>query len=244
MPEERLQIYVVEDEAITRATIKSYLKKANYELIGSADEAEKAWLEIQNLKVDLAILDINLIGDKDGIWLAGKLQESGLVPFIFLTAYGDKQTIDAALSVKPNGYLVKPFEEAELYTAIRIGINSFANQIKSDSLEKENHVINDNIFIKDDHLLVKLNIKEILFVKSDGNYLEIHLQHKKHLVRSKLNDFIERLPKNTFLKVHQRYIINIEALEIIGSGFVKVAGIEIPVSKSYKDILLNRIRTL
>ena len=240
---EKIKIYVVEDEAITAATIKSYLHQVGYEVCGMADEATIAWKEIQSVKVDLAILDINLIGEKDGIWLAQKIHELGTIPFIFLTAYGDRKTVESALTFKPDGYLIKPFEEMDLYTAIKIALEAFSNRATRPSAETDNVMVNDSLFIKDEHILVKLTIDDIQFVKSDGNYLELHLTSKKHLIRSKLTDFAERLPGN-FIQVHQRYLVNLSKVEMIGNGYLTVAGKEVPISKSFKDNLFGSIKTI
>ncbi|VXD13732.1 LytTR family DNA-binding domain-containing protein [Marinoscillum sp. 108] len=241
---EKINIYIVEDEAITVATIKSYLHQVGYEVCGVADEATAAWKDIQSMEVDLAILDINLIGEKDGIWLAQKIHELGTIPFVFLTAYGDRKTVESALTFKPDGYLIKPFEEMELYTAIKIALEAFANRSTSPPpAETDNMMVNESLFIKDEHILVKLTVDEIQFVKSDGNYLELHLSGKRHLIRSKLVDFAQRLPAN-FIQVHQRYLVNLSKVEVIGNGYLTVVGKEIPISKTFKDNLFRSIKTI
>ena len=241
---EKIKIYVVEDEAITMATIRSYLLQVGYEVCGMADEAVTAWEEIQSISVDLAVLDINLIGEKDGIWLAQKIHELGTIPFIFLTAYGDRKTVESALTFKPDGYLIKPFEEMDLYTAIKIALEAFSNRATSlPSVESDNMMVNDSLFIKDEHILVKLTVDEIQFVKSDGNYLELHLSGKMQLIRSKLTDFAQRLPGN-FIQVHQRYLVNLSKVEVIGNGYLTVVGKEIPISKTFKDNLFRSIKTI
>ncbi|MGB0391187.1 MAG: response regulator, partial [Salibacteraceae bacterium] len=131
----KVKIYIVEDEYITQAVLKNNVEEIGYTVVGMADNAEDAWEDLQNLDVDLALLDINLAGEKDGIWLAKQIRESIGIPFIFLTAYGDKATINTAVKTQPNGYLLKPFNEVDIYTAIEVALNNFnhaqANKEKS-----------------------------------------------------------------------------------------------------------------
>lgn len=242
-----VKVYIVEDDKITRSQIKSYLHSVGYEIAGMSDSAEEAWEEMQNLPFDIAILDINLVGEKDGLWLAEKLNEQGNCPFLFLTSHNDKATVETAISLKPNGYLIKPFKDMDLYSAIEIGLQNYSKSKvpKSDTSDnEENIVIKDSVFIKDNHLLIKIPFEDLLTINSDGNYLELHLTNKKHLTRSKLSDFESLLPEGSFIKVHQRFVVNLSKIDSIGHGFVLIDGKEIPVSKAHKEELLNRFTTL
>ncbi len=238
-----VKVYIVEDEAITRATIKSHLVSVGYEVVGMSDEAEEAWEELkQNEDVDLVLIDINLLGEKDGIWLAKQLFGLCTMAFVFLTAYTDKNTVGEALSFKPDGYLIKPFQEMDLYSAIEIAMESFTNRKKLSTPKKD--TMSKYLFVKDDHVFTKIEIDEIQYVKSDGNYLEVHLSNKNHVVRSKLDDFGDQLPADKFVKVHQRYLINVGYIETIGTAQVTLNGTEIPISKTYKSQLLELINTI
>lgn len=234
-------IYIVEDDIITQSQIRGYLLSAGYEVAGKSKSAEEAWDDIQSREVDLIILDINLSGAQDGLWLAKKLREAA-IPFIFLTAYNDKETIKEATDLEPNGYLIKPFQEMDLYSAIELGLKNFA--LKRKRVEDDNIVVKDSIFIKEEGLLVKMKLNQVHFIMSEGNYLELHLAGKKHLIRSKITDFMELLPANMFVRVHQRYIINLQLVEAIGASTVLLAGKDIPVSKVHKEALLQKIKTV
>src|SRR5436190_22963351 len=76
-------------------------------------------------KPELVLLDIHLFGKKDGIEVAHKINELYQIPFIFLTANSDAETIDRAKKVKPNAYIVKPFTKEELFAAIEIAFSNF-----------------------------------------------------------------------------------------------------------------------
>lgn len=239
-----VSLYIVEDDLITRSQIKTYVGSVGYLVAGASANAETALKEIKDLQPDLAIVDIHLSGDKDGLWLASQLKGTS-TPFIFLTAQKDKETIQDAVALQPNGYLIKPFVDMDLYAAIELAIKNFAGiQDVSIADGVEEIVIKDSIFIKDKHLLVKLRFEDLCYVKSDGNYLELHLADRKHLLRSKLVDFEQHLSPEHFIRTHQRYLVNFSKVDSIGTTHVLIEGTEIPVSQSYREALVSRINTL
>ncbi len=260
-----VRVYVVEDKAITRRAIISSLQKLGLEVVGENDEANLALQEMSVLKPDIAILDINLIGIHNGIWLGHRINEQIKIPFIYLTAYEDKATLSEVMQTKPHGFLIKPFNESSIYTSILIALENFTrettvpqpdynkkfeeseNKVQSsdhDGPEDSGYVIKDSLFVKERHLLVRLQIRDILWIKSEGKYLEIKLDNKTHVVRGKLSDFLARFSESDFLQVHQRYVVNATKVTAYGGGFVKINTEEIPVSKNHRDNLANRLITL
>ncbi|MFK5856752.1 MAG: response regulator [Bacteroidota bacterium] len=232
-----IRILIVEDEFITLETLKTVLSEMEYKISGDAMTANEAIAILKKGETDLAILDINIKGDKDGIWLAKQIREQYKIPFIFLTAFADDSTVKRAIDTEPYGFLVKPFNKVDVYTSVEVALKNFAKQ-SSDNTKKENHLMvsKNNIFIRDEYMFVKLKIYDILFVKSDKNYLEIYLPGKKHLVRGKLTDFAKSL-SNNFIQVHRSYIINTEAIEKFSTEFLLINDVKIPVGTNYKDEL-------
>lgn len=228
-----MNAFIIEDNGINRVSLETILEDNSYHIIGSFSNAEEAWESLKNLKPDIILIDINLAGDKDGIWLGLKIRENLDLPFIFLTAYGDSETIERVKHTKPNGYLMKPYNEPTLLTTISIAIESFKNKEKT---------IKQSLYIKDNYIRVKLDTLDILYIQSEGNYLEIFLENKKHLIRSRLADFLLQLPNNNFVQIHRRYVVNISKIDLLGNDFVKINNIELPVSKTFKvnlEIKLN-----
>ncbi len=239
-----VSIYIVEDIAISRASLETMLLSNAYEVSGSTAKAETAWEELQHSKADLLLLDINLAGEKNGVWLAQKVRKYLNMPIVYLTAYGDQKTLKEVLETKPNGYLMKPYQEPTLLTTITIALTNFleneTNTVNTDSAI----ITDDSIFIKDRLMKIKLNIKNIEFVKSDGNYLEIRLANKTHIVRSKLSDFKQYLPDHLFFQSHQRYLINISKIDAIGKDYIQVNQQDIPLSTKYKKNIETALRII
>mgnify|MGYP005995058245 FL=1 len=224
--ETKIKVYIVEDIAISRMSLETMLLENNYNVIGSAADAETAWEQLQMKPADLILLDINLAGLKNGVWLAQQVRKYLNIPIIYLTAYGDQQTLKEVVETKPNGYLMKPYQEPTLLTSIEIALQNFSNVTTEKFL-----------FIKEKLSKVKINIDTILYVKSDGNYLEIVLQNKKHVIRGKLLEFKKELPLNQFLQSHQRYVVNIDKVTLLSKNLVELHDKKIPLSAKYKAAL-------
>jgi DNA-binding LytR/AlgR family response regulator len=230
------RILIVEDEFITIETLSTVLKEMNYQISGDAMSAKEAIDILEQGETDLAILDINIKGDFDGIWLANQIHTKYKIPFIFLTAFADDKTVKKAIENEPFGYLVKPFNKVDIFTAIEVAIKNFEKQQITSEVKDFSRVEDNSIFIRDDYMFVKLKIEDILFIKSDKNYLEIYTTEKRYVIRGKLSDFIENL-NTSFIQIHRSYVINTAKVEQFNAGFVFVNTHKIPIGTNYKDTL-------
>lgn len=116
------QVLVVEDESIVALELKARLEDMGYRVLGTVSSGEKALEIIRQHPPDLIIMDIRLNGTLDGVATAERIAEEYDIPVIFLTAYADSETVQRAKRVGPHNYLIKPFEERELYTAVEIAL--------------------------------------------------------------------------------------------------------------------------
>ncbi len=107
-------ILIVEDEGIIASNIGSNLRKAGYEIAGIASSAEEAFDVVSRTLPDLMLIDIHLAGSSDGIEVAQKIHSMFGIPFIFLTAHSDSETMERAKKTGPSGYLVKPVQQNSL----------------------------------------------------------------------------------------------------------------------------------
>lgn len=124
------KILIVEDESIIALNIKEILIDFGYEIVGIAANSEKALRLASTKAPDLILMDITLKDREDGIELAEKISEFLSVPIVFLTANDKNKTIDRAIGIKPYGYILKPFKEIELKTAVEIALKTFAENKK------------------------------------------------------------------------------------------------------------------
>lgn len=232
-----LKIGIVEDELVIARTIVSTLDDLGYSHCGPAINYTEAMEMLYDNKPDLLLLDIQLSGKKDGIDVAEKVNILYQIPFIFLTANSDAETIDRAKKVKPHAYIVKPFSKEELFAAIEIAFSNFTgNHSNTKSEEVATYQTKDFMFVKDGYVFRKIFFNEILYLGSDANYVTIHLQsQKKVIIRSTLNDFIEQVDQKIFIRVHRSYSVNINKIEDIFPTEISVQGVKIPTGKSYRE---------
>ena len=116
------RVVVVEDEHIVALDIRMHLNRNGYEVPAVFDCAEDVLEYVGTDRPDLVLMDIKLNGEMDGIEAAEQLRIEHDIPVILLTAYADESTINRAKTTRPFAYIIKPFEEQELRTAITISL--------------------------------------------------------------------------------------------------------------------------
>jgi DNA-binding LytR/AlgR family response regulator len=230
--------------------MQSMLEEIGYEIVDNVIVYEQAEEVLKNKEVDLVLIDIILASDKTGIDLGKHIRENYNIPFIFVTSNSDRATVENAKTVKPNGYLVKPFEQQDLYTSIEIALSNFiysdkpegSAQGNDDSLVS-NSILKDSIFVKKQHLYYRIQFEDIQFIKADNVYLEVNTKDKKFLVRSPLKDYLSKLPQNKFYRAHKSYIVNVDHIDAINSKDIMINNTLIPISKDFKEFIISAMNS-
>ncbi|MDC6385641.1 response regulator [Muricauda sp. SK9] len=249
--EHPIRILIVEDNVIIADDMQSMLEEIGYEIVDNVIVYEQAVEVLKNNHVDLVLIDIILASDKTGIDLGKHIRESYNIPFIFVTSNSDRATVENAKTVKPDGYLVKPFEQQDLYTSIEIALSNFNYNKKDLNRDLDdvgesftsNSVLKDSIFVKKQHLYYRIQFSDIQFIKADNVYLEVNTADKKFLVRSPLKDYLEKLPGNKFYRAHKSYIVNVYHIDAINSKDVVINNNLIPISKDFKEFILSSMNS-
>lgn len=242
----RIKILIVEDELVIAEDLKDVLEDLGYEVCGIAISAREALAMIEEKLPDIALLDIQIKGGKDGIELAAEINEQYHLPFIMLTSHADLQTINRAKEVNPYGYLVKPFNEKEILAGIELALSNFAKKHskKENQESPEDFVLKDSLFIRTNGMLVKLKLQDITYLEADANYTQVHTKDRKFVIRSTLKELEVKLDANRFVRVHKSFLINLEEIEGIQAESVHIAGKEIPISRNQYSWLLHQIKML
>lgn len=245
MKSKSLNILVVEDEFITANAIKETLIFYGHSVAGIARDALDAIEILDTNEIDIAILDINIQGSRDGIWLGNKIRRDYNLPFIFITAYGDEASIEKAIEVKPAGYLTKPFKKADIHSTISLALKNLEeNSSKNETLPQQNLNELETFFVKGTNKHLRIILKDILYVKSDHRYVELHTTNQQHILRYNLQDIGEKLPTDTFVRVHRSYIVNKKKIEGIGPNHLEINGQKIPISANKKEEILSQFKFL
>jgi PAS domain S-box-containing protein len=368
--QKKLKVMIVEDEMIVAKDLQRILKKLNYEPTDPFAIGKKALEQIEFLRPDFVLLDISLKGDMDGVQLAEHIMHDYGIPFVFITAFSDKQTLSRAKMVEPYGYIIKPFSEDDIRTTIELALykhsrdleqksksNTFADALdnieqgiiitdtmrkiifinrtaetlvgvsRSDAMgsevdsvlkfpddgakntflklfapdEKANgqdamevtfakskvtvnafpvntsnqrnngmaivltasgaesatpssstekNLISfletvystNGFFVKKDSKFVRVNFKDILFIEAMDNYVILKITGgEQYVLHSSMKDIESRVPQLTFARVHRSYIVQVDKIQSIEENLLVVEGHRIPVGKSYKDTLMERL---
>lgn len=232
------KIGIVEDEIIIADSIRSVLMRMNYRVAEPCINYEEAIKMLQADTPHLLLLDINL-GEtsKSGIEVGRYIRENMDLPFIFLTANSDMKTVEQAKTVNPNAFLVKPYGQEELQAAIEIAMHNFYSQ-KATEQPKPGK---DFLFIKDGTELHRINFSDILYLESDHVYVSVHTANRRYLIRTSLQNYVEELNPDIFLRIHRSYVVNLSKIDSVLGNQIKIGDKLLPVSKSYKDELLSRL---
>lgn len=134
----QVRILVVEDEVIVARNIANQLTQLGYTVIGTASSGQAAIAKALESKPELILMDVILKGEMDGITAASQIREKLDIPVIFLTAYGDDNTVQRAKHTQPFGYVVKPFTPKDLRIAIEIGLLKY--QLERDLKENRDRL--------------------------------------------------------------------------------------------------------
>jgi signal transduction histidine kinase len=132
------KILIVEDEPIIALDIKQRLILMGYEVMAIADSSKTALTAVDRFPIDLVLMDIRLRGNVSGIEVASQIWSEFNIPVIFVTAHADQVTLSQAKASQPFGYIVKPFENEDLVTAIETALNRYQAELVSQrALQKE-----------------------------------------------------------------------------------------------------------
>jgi DNA-binding LytR/AlgR family response regulator len=242
-----IKILIVEDEMIIAANISLQLTSLGYEVTGIIPRGEEALLHIEQQQPDIVLLDINLKGNIDGIETAKIMQKSYNIPVIYLTANADEAHFNRAKATNPYAFISKPFKKLDLQRAIELTVNRIKTENKPENTSEEKavpYILSDSIFVKHLEKMVKVDIKDILYIEAERNYCRIYSKSKEYLLVMTLKDLDEKLPNKHFIRVHRSFIVNVSQIDEVATSHIVIGKKAIPVSKALKEELLNRLQTI
>lgn len=240
-----MKILIVEDDLMISESVGDILRMLDHQVVGVADNANDA-IELCNLhQPELALLDIQIAGDIDGVELAEIIRDQFDIPFIFTTAFADNTTIGRARDMGPFGYLVKPYGVKEVNAAIQVAKASFDRLKKAEKANSNmSKIIDNSLFLKVDNKLVKVKIEDILFVEAKGDYALFKTKAKGYIVHTTIKKVQDRLESFNFQKVHRSFVVNISKIIDIEESNLLIDDKVIPISRANRESLLNRLNLL
>jgi DNA-binding LytR/AlgR family response regulator len=236
---EKALVLIVEDQVLTAKSIEAMVTDHGMEVIAICKSGEDAIAFTQQRMPDIAIMDIRLQGNLDGIQTAKELQLNERIPVIYLSDYTDKGTVRRAKETRPANYLSKPFTEQDLLRAIDIALFN-ANTARATNDNEEEFV-----FLKTgQHSYSKFQYSQINFVEAERAYCKIHTSEKIVTLSISMAAVADQLNKDRFIKTHRSYMVNIRKVTEFTGTEITVAGHKLPVSDQHRSELMTKLNVL
>lgn len=224
---------IIDDEPIAIKIIKKHLSAfTDFKVVAECSNALEAMPILSKEKIDLMFCDIQM-PQITGVDFVRSLAHPPKV--IFTTAYRD-YAVDA-FELNVVDYLLKPISFERFTKAI----NNFMEQNSVKISQQKNSETEPNqhgyIFMKADKKYHKLNLSDILYFESLGDYVIAFTSDKKIVTKERISNLAKHLSGNNFLQIHRSYIVSIAKIESVGSGFVEINKKKLPVGRNYKPEL-------
>lgn len=232
----KLKCIIVDDEPLAIEVIESYVKRIDsLELIGTFRNAIKAFDFIQSAEqVDLIFLDIQM-PKLTGIEFLKTLQHPPQV--IFTTAYREYALEGFDLEVLD--YLLKPISFERFMKAVSKALSQTALSAETDMVVGSD---DDNfIFFKCDKKMIRVSLKEILYIESIKDYVKIKTADKEVVTHQKISVLETKLPEAHYIRVHRSFIVNIPKIESYSASEIELNNESIPIGRNYKLDVMERL---
>ncbi|HEX3927756.1 MAG TPA: LytTR family DNA-binding domain-containing protein [Gemmatimonadales bacterium] len=216
-----MRVLIVDDEVLARQRIRELLASdPEVAVVGECAFGEDAVTALQRDTPDLMFLDVRL-PDLDGFGVLDRLTEDERPLVIFVTAF-DEHAVKA-FDVRALDYLVKPFERARLYDAVKRAKQTLASRETAPQAPRADPVPRTpggRIAIRAEGRVLRLRLEEIERVEADRDISRFHLRGGTVLVaRESLSSIENRLPRSIFLRVHRSHIVNVARVREVQPWF-------------------------
>ncbi|HTQ64886.1 MAG TPA: LytTR family DNA-binding domain-containing protein [Puia sp.] len=215
----------IDDEPLALEVIKKYIAKIYFlELKGAFTDPYEARKVMDTTPIDILFLDIQM-PDINGIEFSKSLGSKNIA-VIFTTAFSEYAV--EGFNVDAIDYLLKPIEYDRFLKAV-YKAKEYIEYLNNQEL---NH---GYIFVKSDYQMIKINLKDILYIEGLDDYIKIYMPQKSILTLMTLKTITQKLPSKEFLRVHRSYIVPVSKIENVSKSKIKVADKEIPIGVSYSE---------
>jgi len=224
----QLNCVIVDDEPLSQDVIIDFVHACpELKLVDVCSNALEAGKILQQTKIDLLLLDINM-PKLSGIGLVKSLKEPPL--FILISAYPEFAL--EGFEIDAVDYLLKPVP----FERFRTAINRVLDRISSKTDNATGHIM-----VRANKKNYRLDFDTILYLEAQGDYVKFFTTDKSLMVHGKMKDFLAQLPEKNFERIHKSYVISLSKVDYVEGNLVKIANTKLPVSLNYKEQLLAKL---
>ncbi|MEH0153920.1 LytTR family DNA-binding domain-containing protein [Limibacter armeniacum] len=221
-----IKAIALDDESLALQVIENFCSRVeDIELVKTFTQSSEAKKFLMKYPVDLIFLDINMPAIS-GVDFYKAVNEYTAV--IFTTAYSEYAV--EGFDLNAIDYLLKPIKFDRFEKAIARAKERLQQPATNNTRNK--------LIIRADYSLHQIEYQDICYIEAMSDYLRIHLTDAKPVVtRMTMKNMEEKLPSDTFVRVHRSYFVSIDKIESVKKSSLQISGTEIPVSKGYKSRL-------
>lgn len=221
---QQVRLLIVEDEPLIAADMKAMLEEMGHDVVGIAHNGSAAIALAQREQPDLALLDIRLHGEPDGIAVAMELTGRLRIPFLFITSHADPATLERVKATRPEGFVIKPFEAADLRAQITIALARIGSGAAK-----------DHLLVRDKGRLVKVRVDDIRYIEADDNYVIIHATGQRYVLTATLNGMEDRLASPHLIRIHRSFLVDTRRITALTEKEVLLDGVRLPLGRTHKE---------
>lgn len=232
---------IIDDEPIAIRVIKTHLSAfSDFEVVAECSNALEAMPILSKRNIDLLFCDIQM-PQITGVDFVRSLANPPKI--IFTTAYRDYAI--EAFDLNVVDYLLKPISFERFTKAINNFLESESIKNNATPLQEIPEQKNrEFIFLKADKKHYKVNLNDILYFESLGDYVIAFTTNKKIVTKERIGKLLENLSKEQFLQIHRGYLVSIAKIESVGPGYIEIDKKKLPVGRNFKAEVSRLIQNL
>lgn len=228
----KLSCIITDDEPVARKILKEFIEQVPYlQLAGQFENVRKTDLFLQDNKADILLLDIQM----PGITGLEYLKNNALQPLVILTTAFPNYALEG-YELNIIDYLLKPIAFERFSRAV---------QKAKEFIELREMPAGNRhaswLFVRSEKRIEKIELKDILYIESLGNYVSICAVGRNIIAYLTLKGIESQLPANEFVKIHQSYLVNFSRIDSIEANHLKIGGKSLAISRNHKDELMQMV---
>ena len=227
---------IVDDEPLARELIRGHiLKLENCEVVAECDNAMKAMEALRNHNIDLMFLDIKM-PQMTGIDFLKTLRRP---PKVIITTAFSQYALDG-FELDVVDYLMKPVTFERFFKSV----NKYFQSGNSESVEVDRGKGRSEdafIYVKENKKVIKIYMKEIHFIEGLNEYIRIHTDNRRVVVKSSLQGIESKLPQEQFIRIHKSYIVSIPRIRAFNATTIELENAKLRIGRNYKNQVFSAL---